>query len=89
MPPTSTNSRGASRIGGLEPRELDQVAQDPSHPFGLAPHLGDRRAPRLGHLAVFAERIEIAADHRERRAQLVRRVRDEVAARALDVHLVA
>ena len=73
--------------GGLEPGELDQVAQDPSHPVGLAPHLPHRRPPRLRHLVVVAESIEVAADHGERRAQLVRRVRDEVAARTLELNL--
>ena len=41
-----------------------------------------------GIVAVLVQRVEIPADDRERRAQLVRSVRHEVAARALDVLLV-
>ena len=73
-------------LGRFEARELDQIAQDPRHAVRLAQHLGDRAAPARGNSLVVGERIEVAIDDGERRAQLVRCVRDEIAARALELH---
>src|SRR5690606_14826538 len=50
-------------LGRLEPRELDQVAQDAGHPLGLALHLRDRPFPALGQRLVLGERVQVSAQN--------------------------
>src|SRR5690606_12495368 len=76
-----------ARLRRLEPRELDQILEDLRHPVRLATHLLDRDRELLRQLVVLPERVEIAANHGQRRAQLVRCIRDEIAAHRLELHL--
>ena len=70
----------------LEPRQIDQVLDDPIEPpclaiQGLEVALARRRVEReLRHL----QRFEIAAHRRQRRLQLVRHVGQHLAAQAID-----
>ena len=63
-------------VGPLGLRERQQVVDEAAHPVQLVGDEGDRLAPLLG---VLAQQLEMAADDRDRRAQLVARVGDEVA----------
>src|SRR5881398_2036656 len=78
----------AERLSGLlEPRELEEVPDDARHALGLAAHLRDRRLKIRVERGIVAESLEIARDHGERGAQLVRGVGDEVAPYRLEPHL--
>ena len=78
----------AERLSGLlEPRELEEVPDDARHALGLAAHLRDRPLEIRVERGIVAESLEIARDHGERGAQLVRGVGDEVAPHRLEPHL--
>ena len=67
------------RVGHLvEPREREQVLDEHAHPRGLVLDAAHRALllGTLGHGA-HAEQLRVAADRRQRRAQLVRGVGDE------------
>ena len=78
-------------LAGVEPREAQQIAHEPLHAQRVAAddleepaHLGRFRAPFPGwSVASIEQRFDVAAHGRERRAQLVRDVGDEVAADAI------
>ena len=72
----------------LEAGKLQQIANDPRHAIDLSLHLFDRPIPGRGDRRVLEHCLEIAAEHGQRRAQLVRRIRHEVATRALEAILV-
>ena len=67
---------------GIEPRQVEQVGREPRQARHLAAHRGDELAARVGILLVL-EQLEEAAEREQRRAQLVRGVRDELAAGAV------
>ena len=66
-------------LPGVEPRQPQQVGDEPFHPRGVA----EDDLQELARLAVFAlveQRLDVAANGGQRRAQFVRDVGDEVAA---------
>ena len=67
-------------LAGVEPREPQQILDEPLHALGMA--RDDRQEPPalLGVAVALGQRLDIAADRRQRRAQLVRDVGDEIAA---------
>ena len=77
----STSARSVGRGGcialGVGAREQQQVADEPAHP----PRRAQRRLGGLGLLAVelVGEQLEVGEHARQRRAQLVRGVGDELA----------
>ena len=69
---------------GVEPREVEQVGRQLRQPLHLLAHrLEELAALGLGQPAL-REQLEIAAERRQRRPQLVRGVGDEGRARALE-----
>ena len=79
-PAMSTSSRAHLHAAGVEARQVEQVGGEPGQPRHLAVHRGDELAARGGILLVL-EQLEEAAEREQRRAQLVRGVGDELAAR--------
>src|SRR5580704_6052709 len=70
-------------IGLLQPRQREQVTDDGRHALGLAPHLRQRSLQIGIEHRVLSESLEVAGNHRQWRAQLVRGVGDEVATHGL------
>ena len=66
-------------LAGVEPREAQQVADEPLHAQRVARD-DLEEPPRLFRRRLVGERFDVAANRGERRAQLVRDVGDEVAA---------
>ena len=76
---------------GLQAREVQQVGRQLAEPVDLPADLLDERAPRLVVELLVGEELEEPAQREDRRAQLVRRRRDEALAcgvelRELDPH---
>ena len=71
---------------GLEPRELEQIVDDAAHAFCLTAHLEHGRVPCGIEILIVRQRIEVAGDDRERRAQLMRGIGHEILADRLDAH---
>ena len=64
---------------GLELREIEDVADQPVEPGGLACDHVERRGTESGVVRdAFAQRIDVTANRRQRRAQLVRHAHQEV-----------
>ena len=63
---------------GLRRGEREHVVDEPVHPVELAQRRLDL-APALAGILLVLEQLELAAQDRQRRSQLVRGVRDEVA----------
>ena len=74
-------------VRGLEPRQLEQVGNDGVHALCLRAHVADRARPGLIDGGIIGQRVEIARDHGQRRAQLVRGIGDEILAHGLEAHL--
>ncbi len=73
-----------SAVARLDPAQLEQVVDEGRHPVRVRPDLGQEASGRGGLLErSVLERLDKPADRGERRAQLVGRVRDEVASDAL------
>ena len=69
---------------GVEAGEIEEVRREPGQAVDLLAHAHQELEPgRLVELGV-VEQLEEAAEREERRAQLVRRVRDELAAGAVE-----
>src|SRR5690348_16266094 len=69
---------------GVEPREVEEVDRELLQPIDLLGHGGEELvAGRLVELLVL-QQLDEAAEREDRRAQLVRGVRDELPARAID-----
>ena len=68
---------------------MQQVRHEPDHPLRLVADNADERAPQLPllHRAV-VQRFRIALDRRQRRAQLMRYIRDELPPRLLQLLLL-
>ena len=78
------NGAGPQRQrAALQPRQVEQLLDEPAEPLGLA----QRRAQRggIGRLDAVDEVLQQRLQRADRRAQLVRDVGDEVAAHAVDV----
>ena len=74
------NGGALQRASLVEPGEQEQVVDEHAHaPRLLLDAPGGQRDVILGHLRVAAEQLGVAAHRRQRGAQLVRRVGDEVA----------
>ena len=70
-------------LAGVEPRQAQQVAHQPLHPQRVAADDLEERAARPAASVPcrpVEQRLDVAADGGQRRAQLVRDVGDEVAA---------
>ena len=83
---TSSSSRSASRLGDrlLLAREVDEVGDEQRQLLELGDHVRAQRARgRPAASPPRPEHLEVGAQRRQRRAQLVRRVGDELALRAL------
>ena len=66
-------------LPGVEPCEAQQILHQPLHPFGV-PRDDFQEPPALvGARAAVGERFDVAANRRQRRAELVRDVGHEVA----------
>jgi hypothetical protein len=74
-------------IGGLEPRQLQQVRDDGVHALRLGAHVANRPVPGRIDRRIVGQRIQVAGNHRERRAQFMGGVRHEVLAHGLEPHL--
>ena len=73
-----------SESAGIEARQVEQLGGELRQPFDLLAHAGEELLPGcLVHVLV-VEELEVPAQREERRSQLVRRVRDELAARVLE-----
>ena len=79
-----TRSRVGRRRRGLQRRQREQVVDEALHALGLRRHQADVVARARGVELQVLDGLEKAREHRERRAQLVRDVGDEVAAHRLD-----
>ena len=71
----------------FEPRQRQQVLDDLRHAPRLVAQLAQDRLVFLHLLGL--DQVEIAVHDRQRRAQLVRDVRDEIAAHLLEAHQLA
>ncbi|MEZ5098238.1 MAG: hypothetical protein R3C15_00160 [Thermoleophilia bacterium] len=70
------------QVGRPVGRDLDEVRDEAAHLLELAHHVGEQRgALLLAHGGVAREHLDVRAQARQRRAQLVRRVRDELTLR--------
>ncbi len=76
-------SRPSPRASRAPSRSVD----DRGHAASLPAHLGHWRLQIAIERRIVRKRLEIARDHRERRAQLVRGAGDEVLAHVLEAHL--
>ena len=74
-------------LGGLETRELQEVRNDRVHAPRLRPHVPDRALPGRVQRRIIGQRVEVTGNHRQRRAQFMRRIGDKVLARRLQAHL--
>ena len=81
---SSTSSRATATAAGVEAREVEQVGRQLGEPIDLLAHRREEPVARRGVGVVLRCELEEAAERRERRAQLVRRVRDERPARILE-----
>ncbi len=70
-------------LAGLEPRELQQLIHEPSEPLDLGQHHAERRG--VGFLHAVEEVLQVRADRRDRRLELVGDVGHEVAAALLEM----
>ena len=67
----------------IQTGEVEEVGRSLRQTLDLKPHLGEELAPgRLVHVLV-GQQLDVAAEREDRRPQLVRRVRDELAPRPL------
>ena len=73
----------------VEPREPEQVADQPLHAPRMAIDHLEEFLPLLRLDRIFHQRFDVSADRGQRRAQLVRDVRDEVAPHAIDPPQIA
>ena len=71
----------------FEARQLNERVHDRSHPVGLPTHLIEGPAPCRIETGVLAERVDVARDHCQRRAQFVRGIRDKILAHRLEANL--
>ena len=69
----------------VEPGEIEQVGGELRQPVDLLAHRLEELLPRRLVDVLVRHQLEEAAEREERRAQLVRRVRDELAARAVEL----
>ena len=67
-------------LAGVEPRQPQQVGDQPLHPRRLPVNDAQKSLPRLFIVGVVNQRFGVALDGGQRRAQFVRDVGDEVAA---------
>ena len=67
-------------LAGVEPRQPQQILDQPLHPLRVARDDLEEPAPRPRAGVAFGQRFDVAADRGQRRPQLVRHVGDEVAA---------
>jgi hypothetical protein len=74
-------------VGGLQPGQLQEIGDDRIHALRLRAHVPDRTGPGLIDGGVVGHRVEIAGNHGQRGAQLVRGIRDEILAHCLEPHL--
>ena len=80
---TSSSRRTSSTSCGLRAVDLDEVADEGRELLDLADHVGEELlALLLGQRLSAHEHLDVRAEARERRPQLVRRVGDELALRA-------
>ena len=70
---------------GIETREVEQVRRQLRQPVDLLAHRLEELLPRRLVQILVRHQLEEAAEREERRAQLVRGVRDELAARAVEL----
>ena len=68
---------------GLQPREVEQLDRQVAHAVDLAADLLQERAPRLLVEVLVGQQLQEPAQGEDRRAQLVRRGRDELLARPI------
>ena len=71
----------------LEARQLQEVADDRGHALGLPAHLGHRPLQITVERRILTQRLQIPADHRQRRTQLVRGISHEVPTHGFEAHL--
>ena len=76
-PAASSGSRPQLQLPGVGPRHHEQVVGEPAEPHRLLQRGGDRRAQLLGRALAPERDLELAAQDRQRRAQLVAGVRGE------------
>ena len=69
---------------GLQPREVEQLGRELAHARDLAAQLGEELGARLLVELLVLQQLEEAAEREDRRAQLVRRGRDELLARRVE-----
>ena len=85
MPPRSTGSQHDGQLPGIDPREVEEVGREPRETLNLPLHRLDEAAARLLVEVLVREQLEEAADREQRGTQLVRRVRDELLARVVEL----
>ena len=80
-------------VGGLllrvQPRQPQQIAHQALHSSGVAIDHLEELPPLLGFDRIVHQRFDVAAHRRQRRAQLVRHVRHEIAPHAIDPAQIA
>ncbi len=80
----SSGSRSTRSRPGIEPGEVEQLGGELRQAVDLLAHPAEELAPGLLVELLVDEQLEEAAEREERRPQLVRRVRDELAAGVLE-----
>ena len=73
----------------LQPREVEQVDRQLAQPLDLLAHLIEEPPARLRVEVLVLEQLDEPAEREDRRAQLVRRGRDELLARRLELRELA
>ena len=73
-------------VAGVEAGEVEQLGRELLEPQHLLAHRLQELEPRLLVEILVVEQLEEAPEREHRRAQLVRRVRDELPARVLELH---
>ena len=73
-------------VAGVETGEVEQLGRELLEPQHLLAHRLQELEARLLVEVLVVEQLEEAAEREDRRTQLVRRVRDELPARVLELH---
>ena len=73
-----------AQAAGVEAGEVEQLAGELRQPLDLLAHAPEELPPGRLVEVLLDEELEVAAEREERRAELVRGVRDELAARVLE-----
>ena len=82
---TSTSRLLDGELARVEARQVEQVGGELRQTLDLSAHLVEELAARRAVEVLVRHQLEEAAEREERRAQLVRGVGDELAARAVEI----